>query len=384
MRMLPRLLRDVSVAVALVATPAAAQPVPQACVDGEFTSGPSAPALYKLCVPTVWNGDLVVYAHGYVNPDEPLSSYESQLTLPDGTSLPNLVQSLGFAFATTSYRKNGLAILEGVEDIRSLVAKFTEEYGGTSPGLRRVFVTGVSEGGLVAALAAERSPALFSGAYATCGPIGNFRLQINYFGDFRVLFDYFFPWILKPATPVTPIEQDVIDNWQTVYVPMIAAALAANPGRAIKLLQTARAPYDPARPETVAQTVLGLLRYNVFATNDARTVLGGNPFDNSTRWYFGSGEDLWLNLRVSRHKASPAAVAAMANYETSGRLTIPMVTLHTTADEIVPFGHELLYGLKVRPSGRGVFLPLPVARYGHCAFTPQEIVAGLGLLLALP
>jgi hypothetical protein len=31
---------------------------------------------------------------------------------------------LGYAFATTTYRQNGLAILEGVDDIRELVAAF--------------------------------------------------------------------------------------------------------------------------------------------------------------------------------------------------------------------------------------------------------------------
>jgi hypothetical protein len=60
------------------------------------------------------------------------------------------------------------------------------------------------------------------------------------------------------------------------------------------------------------------------------------------------------------------------------------VTLHTTLDEDVPFSHELLYLAKVRPTGRGRFIPLPVFRYGHCNFTTQEIVFGLGLLLLQP
>ena len=89
-----------------------------------------------------------------------------------------------------------------------------------------------------------------------------------------------------------------------------------------------------------------------------------------------------LNLRVSRFAADAAAVQALRNYNTSGALQIPLVTLHTTADEAVPFRHELLYLAKVRPTGRGRFVPLPVARYGHCNLTTQEILTGLGLLLA--
>ena len=40
------------------------------CNDGTQTSG----ALYRICMPNSnWNGELVVYAHGYVAPDDPLA-----------------------------------------------------------------------------------------------------------------------------------------------------------------------------------------------------------------------------------------------------------------------------------------------------------------------
>ena len=93
--------------ILLLPATARAQAVPGTCEDGDLPSG----ALSRICVPTVgWNGQLVVYAHGYVAPGLPLGFY--QLTTPDGLYLPLLVQSLGYAFATTSYRQNGLAILE--------------------------------------------------------------------------------------------------------------------------------------------------------------------------------------------------------------------------------------------------------------------------------
>ena len=33
-------------------------------------------------------------------------------------------------------------------------------------------------------------------ALALCGPVGDFAGQIDYLGDFRVLFDYFFPGVI--------------------------------------------------------------------------------------------------------------------------------------------------------------------------------------------
>jgi pimeloyl-ACP methyl ester carboxylesterase len=336
-----------------------------------------AGALSLICVPAVgWNGALVVYAPGYAAFNEPLAI--RNLTLPDGTFLPALVQSLGYAFATTSYRQNGLAILEGVEDLRHLIAAFVSGYSLPT----RIHVAGVSEGGLVAALLAERSPQLVSSALATCGPIGSFQAQLDYFGDFRVLFDYFFPGVL-PGSPVA-IPTELIANWQSVYVPRVVAALAARPGRAVELMRTAKAAFDPARPETILNTTVNTLWYNVFGTNDAQAKLGGNPYGNRGKWYFGSSNDLLLNIFfVRRFSASPAARGAVRAYETSGDLGVPLVALHTTADEVVPFWHELLYLAKADPFDRGRFVPLPVFRYGHCNFTAGEVIGAFLVAVGL-
>ena len=111
----------------LLPAPARAQALPPGCEVGLLPGG----ARSLICVPPAgWNGQLVVYAHGYVAPFLPLDFY--QLTTADGTSLPLVVQSLGFAFATTTYRQNGLAILEGVgllpfARVYQLVGKLQEQ-----------------------------------------------------------------------------------------------------------------------------------------------------------------------------------------------------------------------------------------------------------------
>jgi hypothetical protein len=91
-----------------------------------------------------------------------------------------------------------------------------------------------------------------------------------------------------------------------------------------------------------------------------------------------------LNLLVQRFTASPVARAALDRYETNGNLSIPLVTLHTTADEVVPFWHELLYLPKVDLSGRGQFFPIPAVRYGHCNFTATEVLTAFGLAVLQP
>jgi pimeloyl-ACP methyl ester carboxylesterase len=344
--------------------------IPGPCETGEFPTG----ALWMICVPqSGWNGDLVIWAHGYVAFNQPIDFYS--LTLPDGSSLPDLIQSLGYAFATTSYRQNGLAILEGVEDVGDVAQHFGDLHG--TPG--HTYLTGASEGGIVTTLAIERHPELYSGGLGACGPIGNFRQQLNYWGDFRVLFDYFFPGVI-PGSPIA-IPPEVIAGWESTYIPAIKAALAAKPGAARELISTSKAPIDLANPATVETTTLNLLWYNVFATNDGIAKLGGSPYDNRDRWYWGSSNDLRLNLRVRRFSADPQALEQVKRYETSGRLTRPLVTLHTTGDEIIPYWHELYYVAKARPSGNGSLVPIPVFRYGHCNFTSLEVLGAFGLLV---
>jgi pimeloyl-ACP methyl ester carboxylesterase len=343
--------------------------------DGVQPSG----AVTRVCMPAPgrWNGDLVVWAHGYVSPEEPVGIPEDQLTLPDGTSLPGILNALGFGFATTSYRKNGLAVVPGVEDVKDAVAAFVAEQGPP----RETYLVGASEGGAVTALAVERHPEVFSGGIAACGPIGSFRRQINYWGDFRVLFDAYFPGLIPGSAAFVP--QEVRANWETVYEPRIEQAFQARPAALDELLKVSRAPFDAAAPETRVETAKGLLWYSAFATMDGIATLGGQPYDNSWRYYTGSSNDWLLNLRVKRYRADLAAVQEMAaNYETTGRLAAPLVTLHTTGDPIVPWWHEPLYSWKTLLGGSALErIDLPVVRYGHCQFEAAEALVALGLLV---
>ncbi|MGH9749722.1 MAG: hypothetical protein ACRD6R_07355 [Candidatus Polarisedimenticolia bacterium] len=358
---------------------AALAPVPVIAAACEPDGLQSSGAVYRICMPARWNGNLVVFAHGYVGFDQPVAIPEDQLVLPDGTSLPDLVTSIGFAFAATSYATNGLAIVDGLADVVDLVEVFAAGKG--TP--RRVFLVGPSEGGLITALAIERFPHIFSGGLAACGPIGDFPRQVNYFGDFRVVFDQLFPGVI-PGDP-TEVPGDVIADFEPFYTDRIRTAIAAHPDRTEDLLAVTRASFDPAEPATIEATVLGLAWYNVFATNDARGKLGGQPFDNRRRIYLGSDNDLMLNLMVRRFGAEEAAVAAMeSGYRTTGRLQVPLVTLHTRGDPIIPYWHERLYAMKVRDSGSAALhLNLPIDRYGHCNFRAPEALAAFVLMVLM-
>jgi pimeloyl-ACP methyl ester carboxylesterase len=345
------------------------QPPEPGCSDGTLQHG----ALYRVCFPPTWNGDLVLYAHGYVASDR-------ALTIPDdaigGQSAADVVTELGYAFATTSYRANGLVAPDAVEDLTELADTIQRRF---TPDPARTAIVGVSEGGLVATLAVERHPDRFDGALAACGPIGNFRSQLDYFANFRVVFDYLFPGVL-PGTAVD-VPQFVRDRWASVYSSAVVVSLAVNPSAARELIAITKAPVAGDDIQSIAATTVGLLWYNVFGTADAQARLGGQPFDNTARVYSGSSDDEALNAGVARFTADSTAVAAMQNFETTGALQVPVVTIHTTRDPIVPASQSADYGSKVNAAGAGSQLTQStVDRFGHCSFEKPEMLGAFTTL----
>jgi len=333
-------------------------------------------AQYVVYMPPMscYNGDMVLFAHGYVPVGSPAGTWQSQLALPDGTSLPGLLNSLGFGFAASGFSKDGLAILQGIQDTKGL----TTVIHGLSIPVHKYFVTGASEGGLIATKSVE-SDATYSGGVSVCGPIGSFQKQINYFGDVRVLFDYFFPGVL-PGTAIS-IPSTLIANWTTVYEPAVLKALNGNVLATLELLNTAQIPIG-LNFNNASTAIVDALWYNVFATSDAQATLGGNPYGNLHTVYSGSLNDVRLNAMVGRFSEDSTAMGNVVNYETTGILHDPLVTLHTTADPVVPYWQETLYATKVQGTGSSSELvEIPAIAFGHCNVTGTEAEAALLVML---
>jgi pimeloyl-ACP methyl ester carboxylesterase len=373
-----------SVSLPAVAPAQQPPPLPPECqTDALSTNDQQYPVqLILICLPDPWNGQLVVYAHGYVAPQEPLALPLVELTqlAANGQPIFTPLLSQGFAFATTSYRKNGYAIEQGGSDLNALVEHFNTK---VAPHLAtQVFVAGGSEGGLITTMLVERYPDTYSGGLALCGPVGGAPYQIQYLGDFRVVFDYFFPEVFLFGAADVPSE--AFEDWESTYVPAITQALQSYPSATDQLFSVTHAARDPGDPTGSAlTTALDVLFYSIFGTNDLRATAGGMPYDNRFRLYLGSHDDIALNLGVERVKADRVAQRYVRRfYQPTGYLHRPLVTLHTLRDPAVPFIHELLYFGLVTLSGHGANLTvLPVDRYGHCAFTAEEVLGAFTLLL---
>ncbi len=67
---------------------------------------------------------------------------------------------------------------------------------------------------------------------------------------------------------------------------------------------------------------------------------------------------------------------------TTGDLRIPMLSLHTLGDLFVPFLMEQVYASRVAAKGNADNFVVRATRdYGHCSFTPTELVQTFGALV---
>jgi pimeloyl-ACP methyl ester carboxylesterase len=360
---------------------------PPGCQEGSLPShDPKNPAdqLIVICIPLNWNGRLIIYAHGFVLPQLSLALPVDELTL-NGTFVPEELLLRGFAFVTSSFRKNGVAIEQGAKDLNKLLQHFKSM---VPPGsLDKVYIVGASEGGLIALRLLERFPGKYDAGLALCAPLAGSPAQIRYIYDFRVVFDYFFPDVFTFGAVDVP--EDAFLLWQTPdpndsdYVKLITDALTNNPPATDQLFSVTKAPVDPADPTSAITTALILLRNNIFGFNDLFATGGGIPFDNRSTTYTGSFNDLALNAGVERIKADGRARAyARRFYEPTGILRRPLVTLHNTLDPVVPFAHEEIYEELVAQKHKSAFLiPMEVEGYGHCDFTAQEVFAAFTVMV---
>ncbi len=355
---------------------------PEECQVGSLPSNdPDYPQdqITLTCLPQLWNGYLVVYAHGYVAPQAELAlpvEELGQVELPDGQSMIDVLLSLGFAFATTSYHKNGYAPEQAVPDINALVDHFNTQIAPHPAS--KVLITGASEGGLVTTMLVEQYAEKYAGGMAMCGPVGGAPYQLDYVGDFRVVFDYFFPSVFPFGAADVP-ENAYLD-WESTYAPAIQKAILGSASTRLQLFIITKAPWVPGEPETAVVTAHTLLRYSIVGTNDLKQLAGGvMPYNNSGRKYRGSFNDSRLNKKVERVAGDTSYLYDY--YQTKGNLGIPLVTLHTLIDGAVPFRHELIYLDRVNKAGRSQYLTvLPVVRDGHCNFKAEEVLGAFALL----
>ncbi len=330
-------------------------------IDGSFGPG----ALYRLVRPANWNGELVVYAHGYASLDQPIA------ITPDDNLVIGLLAPQGFAVAVSSFSENGWVVKDGAQRTHQLLGIFTSKFGRPT----NVYVTGASMGGLIAIKLAETYPGTYAGALAASAVAAGLQGFFDYQANTRALFDFFYPGVLPGSAAYLPPGTDI----NTGIVGPAIAAITANPVPAFYMALIDQTPFPFANAPELIQSIVTALAGHAGSLAELQTLTKGKPyFDNRSTLYSGALPPLLLqaiNANVGRFAAAPSALQALKhNYQPSGDLRIPMLMLSGARDPVVPGFNQASYLTAILANGAGdLLVQRQVPAYGHAEFTPAEL-----------
>lgn len=358
---------------------------PQVHAQTHFAGAIGPGSTYEIDVPAIWNGDLVLYAHGIVQAEEPVAPP----TVQDGyNEIRAALLASGYAVAASSYSSNGWSLADAVRRTHQLSGIFASKAGPP----RRTLLVGHSLGALAIVKLAETYPGQYDGVLSMCGPLGGPLRELQYAGDARVTFDFYFPGVLPGTAFSVPPGTEYLSPFDpggpSPLFLSVFAALEANPFATLQWATAAKLPFNDATElGSSALYVVGfILRY----TNDFIDRVNGKiPYDNLETIYqvnvtpdpatnaYLSG---LLNAGVRRFDADRAALNHYEhNYAPTGDIGIPVLTMHTTRDPAIPYEHENIFAAAVAAAGGSdLLVQRSIDRWGHCAFTPAEVQTAFG------
>ncbi|QYX76557.1 alpha/beta hydrolase [Streptomyces akebiae] len=354
-------------------------------------------------VPENWNGTLIVFSHGF-------GGTAAENAPREAVRLRLLEE--GYALTGSSYDvSETLWGLESAErDQVATIAAVTEKIGEPT----RTLAMGQSMGGLVNAQLARSGAGGIDGALGLCGLVAG----ANDLHSYQLDAEYTIARLLLPGTPVKLVDfaseaEGAVTGRQLTDA--VVAAQGTPEGRARIALAAAYlnlpawapgkdrpaagdwAEQQAQQYEWLAQGVLNRVepaRYHV------EKALGGNNSGNKgvdyarvlatsqhaplvKALYQQAGLDLRADLRNLTANATitadPTAVATAERTSSAGQgLAVPLLNIHTVADDLVPVEQESRFATRVRAAGDAPLLRQAyIERQGHCFFTVAETVAAL-------
>jgi pimeloyl-ACP methyl ester carboxylesterase len=383
--------------------------------NGTFSDG----ATYLIEVPQNWNGTLLLYSHGYPFPDDPNPVTDDG----DDPLFRFYLLTHGYALAGSRYSSSGWAVHEALPDQIAVLDTFNSLGGQPS----RTIAWGHSLGGLISAGLVQNYPGRFSGALPLCGVMAG---SVGFWNEFLDS-AFAFKTLLAPnsglqlvhitdptcamgsCTNVT-VAQQVIEEAQATPQGQariaLAAALIDSPGWTSDPFGDPLAP-EPSPTDYATQEAnqFANLRDNDFQfffalRGELESRAGGNPSWNTGVDYkkqlelsvkyaevqalyklagLSLNADLQALNHASRIPADQTAVTYLSqNIVFNGQIQIPVLTLHTTGDDLAPVQNEQAYAAVVGSALESSLLRQTfVHRAGHCQFTEAEKIAALQALI---
>jgi alpha-beta hydrolase superfamily lysophospholipase len=343
-----------------------------------------------------WNGQLLMWTHGYVSPDQPKQQPATPL-------MRRQLLAKGFAWAASSYSKNGYDVRAGVEDTNALALAFTDIAAARGQVLApptRLFISGISMGGHIAGAAVERETLAtarhkvrYAAALPMCGVMGDSALY-DYFGGYGLAAAQVaglpaagFP--MKGWTAVAPVIQDT-------HSASFPAALTPQGERLKAIVMNLSGGARPFFDEGFASVGMQKTVWGTFPGDGAVSgVLTQNIVDTRQTGYRWTDPaqpptpaEAWFNASIAR--AVPVLDANRLRRDglrwlplLKGEFDVPVLTLHTLGDLFVPFSMEQVYRRRAVAQGTDARLVQRAIRdVNHCAFTAAEAAEAFDDLVA--
>ncbi len=346
-------------------------------------------APYKIRVPVNWNGELLLYAHGYgyIERWDPAVQFDYSYAdaAPGGARMEDVLLSQGYALAGTVFSGTGWQVKEGTREIISLLGLFNELVGKP----RRTLLIGYSMGSLIALKSAEEVP-LYDGIIAGCTAGAGTAKSMDLAGALSLAYSTLFGW-----PEAWGAWYDVKDgvNFNRDVLPVLFSQImdpASIPRFEFLRLITGISPEgfysDP-----------GWLFLGMFMATEARAELEARAkgpivqnkdhvymLDDAGKAYllsigFSAGQLEYIlaamNAQTNVTAAFSQRMYLAQNFDPSGDLARPVISLHADRDGLVPAYQETVLRQTVETAGREQkLLQVFTSAAGHCTFTPAQLL----------
>lgn len=364
-RLLPVLLLLSACAAGPSTMPAPPEPVAlpsgNVAIPGEAT-GTLGGAAFRFEVPADWNGELVLYLHGY----EPRGVPRAFPLLQD--DFDRWLLSRGFAVARSAYRTQGWAVAEAIEDNERLRQHMLRQL----PDVQHTWLIGHSMGAHVVLATLERHGEAYAGGLALCGANAP-AIELMRDGMLAplVVAEALLPGLFGEfsgglADPDAPPGVDGA---------AIERVLLRNPDAAAQL----------SRAFDIRSDDLGFaLMFRYLILRELIDRAGGFPLDNREVRYAELVGVPDIDARVRRYRADGVAAAYLrAHFDLRGTPDAPVLILSNRYDPTVPAPFSARYAELAMAAGRGERVyTLPPEGENHCAFDPEAVDRAFQTLLA--
>jgi len=393
LRILIALVLGLLLSLSLIQQPPAAKAA-SLDLSGEINGAP-----YRIRVPEVWNGTLLIFAHGYRDKaDHPGEIDNRNADVAPNAALEAPLLAQGFALAGTAYKDNGWVIGDAIQDVKNLAVFFRDNVAQP----QRTIIAAASFGTLVGFKSMEQFGGIFDGAVCFCGAgAGATRIWdsgVTSYLAYDVIFGIPASW-----GTVGEVRNDL--DFDTEVLAKVAPELSniANFPKFEFIRLVAKNPGRGLTPPPPPAFFPGWVLTDFFFFTEARAELqrraGGHFVQNLDQQYellpaekaylAGIGlptpvVDAWLaqmNARRNITADTSARNYVRNNTDFNGKIRHPILTVHTIIDPLLVVANESAYaGLIASTDREDLLFQTYTTGVGHCNLTGPQILTSIGAI----